>query len=287
MSSHVESVLRSRWLTVSVSLALITLSGYVTFIIFIREFVPNAASISLLLFALVAGVATFFSPCSFPLLPGYLAHYLSASRTNRIRDLLNTGMLAGLGVLSFNLALGVTIAAVGASVAQSLAISTPSPSNLVLLFRGLVGMLLIGLGAMNLRGSQLFHSRFFREIAQRLRGATKANRNPSIFAYSFAYVSVGIGCAGPILAGLSVLAISFGGFYSAILAFLVYSLTMTLLMTGVSISAGLAREASLERLVEISPKIKRTGSFVQMFVGLFLVFATVFNEIFVGLLFPR
>ena len=69
------------------------------------------------LFALsaAAGVAAFFSPCVFPLLPGYVTYDLGLQegKGSRLARSLVLGGAAALGVVAVNLAIGAIIAALG------------------------------------------------------------------------------------------------------------------------------------------------------------------------------
>ncbi len=115
-------------------------------------------------------------------------------------------------------------------------------------------------------------------------GQLKPSRE--MFAYGFGYVSVGIGCAGPILSGLLLFALSFGGAIEAFAAFLLFAITMAGLMVGVSLLV-VVSPSTLTGLTRSGPRIKKVASLAQVAVGVFLVFASYYNGLFVQLLFPR
>jgi len=118
--------------------------------------------------------------------------------------------------------------------------------------------------------------------------ALKRTENPftGIYKYGFLYTLIGIGCAGPILAGLSVFAFSTGGFNSAILAFAVYSLVMVALMIFISLLASLSKETLIEQLKTNTLKIKKITGIVIVLVGLFLIWSSIFLGSFISALFP-
>lgn len=66
---------------------------------------------NLFVLAAGAGVAAFFSPCVFPLLPGYVTYDLGlqASRGNRLVRSLALGVAAALGVIAVNVAIGAVM----------------------------------------------------------------------------------------------------------------------------------------------------------------------------------
>ena len=71
---------------------------------------------SIFLFAIGAGVAVFFSPCSFPLLPGYMTYYLSTKKRTSgtldertAREALPAGLAAASGVTGVLLLIGILL----------------------------------------------------------------------------------------------------------------------------------------------------------------------------------
>jgi hypothetical protein len=130
-----------------VLLALIT-AGYIGFRRFATAIMPQMGAYNLLALAVIAGVASFFSPCAFPLLPSYLSFYALTGRHNGERPApparaLGLGLAAAAGVVTFNLILGSVIGLAGAGAGQALSISGPEPSALVRWFLGGVGVVLI------------------------------------------------------------------------------------------------------------------------------------------------
>ena len=123
--------------------------GYLVFRAFVTA--GDLSTVNLYALAVVAGVASFFSPCAFPLLPSYLSFYSMAApgaKTGRTGKgpWLSLGLPAAGGVVTFSLILGLVIALLGAGAAQGLAVSGPAPNSFVRVFRGLVGLALLGLG---------------------------------------------------------------------------------------------------------------------------------------------
>ncbi len=264
-------------------------AGYSIFVFFLKGFNPTAGTLSLLLFALIAGVATFFSPCSFPLMPGYLTRHLQLidknSSRNILRNTLSNGLAAAAGVVLFSLALGLGIALLGSTFGGSLAISTSRPNIYVQIFRGAVGASLVTLGVLNLRGTGIFHSDVLTSLGRRLGKNGQLGPSLEMFAYGFGYVSVGIGCAGPILSGLVIFALTFGGIAEAFVAFVLFATTMAALMVGVSLLVSVS-PSTISQLTQGGLRIKKAAAIVQIGVGVFLVIASYYNSLFVQLLFP-
>ncbi len=274
------------------SLALLTAGvialGYSIFVFFLKGFNPTAGTLSLLLFAIIAGVATFFSPCSFPLMPGYLTRHLQLVDKNSSKSVLSStlsnGLSAAAGVLLFDLGLGLGIVGLGSTFGGSLAISTARPNVYVQIFRASVGIFLVLLGVLSLRGTGIFHSDTLTGLGKRLGKNGELSPNREMFVYGFGYVSVGIGCAGPILSGLVLFALGFGGAAEAFVAFVLFAATMAGLMIGVSLLVSVS-PSTLTRLTRSGPRIKKGAAIAQIVAGLFLVFASYYNSLFVQLLF--
>lgn len=268
---------------------LITLStiGYLIFLKYMTVFVPDIANYSLILIAVVAGVAAFFNPCNFTALPVYLGYYHSLTDDNgrRVGLILNYGIIAALGVITFNLILGTFIGILGAGFGKSLALAGEGPNVLVLSFRGLVGIILMILGYMSLSGRG-FHFGIFQRISERSYADRYDNPILGLFIFGFFYNAIGIGCAGPILAGLYLYALATGGFYTALFAFLLFSGTMAILMVFISIIVGFAKKSLLQKIGEATLPIKRISGLILLLVGLIMVLSVLFIGEFTRLLFP-
>ena len=266
---------------------LVALIGYFIFLKFMTVFVPNLASFSLIVVAIVAGIAAFFNPCNFAILPAYITYYSSATEKVKAkkekkvqrRNVLLFGLVAGLGIVAFNLILGSIIAFLGVGIAKGFALAGTDPNVYVRIFRGVVGVALIGFGFMNFTGKG-FKWHFI---------APKAKiKNPllGLFSFGFFYNAIGIGCSGPILAGLSIFAFSTGGFYSALFAFLIFSITMLILMFIISLFVGSANEKLLQKVAMQTPQIRKYSGLIIILVGIFLLLSSIFIQQFTGILFP-
>lgn len=267
------------------SVAVVTLLGYLGFVAFLKEIIPAFNLYSLYFLAVIAGIATFFSPCSFPLLPGYLSFYYNAGRSEHGNSALYYGALAAAGVISFNLVLGAVIALVGEGVATTLSVSSPNPSQFTRFLRIGIGIALMTLGAIQL-SSVTFHTRAIDCLTKRL-SASSTSGEKGLYLYGFGYNAAGIGCAGPIMAGLIVFALGSGGFGSAFLAFVVYSSTMAALMLGISLLVGRSKNVLINYLKASTPKIKKATSLILLAVGAFLIYATINLQFFVQTFFPK
>ena len=272
-----------------VALAAVIAAGYLGFRAFAT--IPNLGAFNLYLLAIVAGVASFFSPCAFPLLPSYFSFYHQAGEAGsagakRGRSI-QLGLSAALGVMTFTLVLGLIIAVLGTAFAEGLSISGSEPSHFVRSFRGVVGVVLLTLGITQLAGLNL-KPKFVDAFAYRTRPQREGDRGPatSLYLYGLGYNAAGMGCTGPILAGLMVFALASGGFTSALTAFVVFSLTMGTLMLVVSGLVAASRQTLINRLKAAAPRIKRISSVLLILVGVFNVYTALNPNLFLRFLFP-
>jgi cytochrome c biogenesis protein CcdA len=198
------------------------------------------------------------------------------------------GIAAALGVITFNLALGVVIGLLGTGIAQGLSISGSQPNPFVRAFRAGVGITLMALGTAQLRGVNL-KPMLADALAWRVRPRRDtASRNPmlSLYLYGLGYNAAGMGCTGPILAGLVIYALAAGGFAAALSAFLVFSATMGGLMLLISLLVATSQDTLIRRLKTATPHIKIASSLLLIGVGLFNLISALDVGTFVRLLFP-
>lgn len=282
------------WLGFLIYIALVvglTAGGYALFIYLLINAFPNAASFGIVFVSVVAGIASFFNPCAFPILPAYLAQYYVATPTkageertrSRLGSIFLYGLIAAIGVIIFNILLGGVIGLLGTGFANSLGLSGPTPNVYIRWFRGIVGVFLILLGYSHATGRGINFARLGHWIP-RYQQTKSSTRN--FFYYGFFYPLIGISCGGPILAGLSLFAIASGGFQSALTAFLIYSAVMGILMILVSLLVGLSREGLLKVVGNSILTIKKVSGIILLLVGIFLILSAVFVQIFTKLLFP-
>lgn len=272
-----------KYLSIVALLLIITAIGYAAFYAFvITKTLP--ALYGLYLFSIIAGIATFFNPCSFGLLPGYLAYFFTL-RAGPMRPsagkMLGYGLMSAAGLLAFAVILGVVIGALGTGLGQALGFAgefgfVPQIVRVVL---G-AALLLFGFAA-------LFHISL--PLIGRLVRIAPARAEKrsllSLFSYGFVYNMVGIACAGPILAGLLALALA-SGFAAALGAFLIYAATMATLMIGISLMVALASKEGMHRLIAASPKILKISAGVLVAVGAYILISGIYPAFFTSLFIP-
>ncbi len=128
----------------AVAVAVIAVAGFVGYVLYPRFDLPAVEGAGLLALAAAAGLASFFSPCSFPLMVGLLGRQAVAQGTDssdRQRPVVFGGALA-LGAAAFMLLAGAVIAAGGRALFADLTFTSAAGITT----RAVVGTLLIVLG---------------------------------------------------------------------------------------------------------------------------------------------
>lgn len=214
-----------RFFSILIVLTLIGFAGYYFgFLGFVYHIMmPEVLSnYPLIVLSVIFGIAAFFSPCSFTVLPAYVSHYLT--RDDKERSVVKGiyfGLIAALGVLTVNVIIGLMIAAFGSTA--PFAKDPRQDIPLILGIRVVAGFIIAYSGLMTVQGKG-----FEVPGLQNLIGRVSLRK--SIFLYGMLYNGAAIGCTGPILLGLMVYALTSGSFASALTAFVIFALTMGVLM---------------------------------------------------------
>lgn len=220
----------------------------------------------------VAGAAAFFSPCVFPLLPGYVSWFLLGSapsevdgRRAELARSLRLGAVAAAGVMAVDVVVFAVIATVGA--ASPFTADVRKEGWALLAVRFCAGAVIAAMGVRALYGRGGWGGipvRLGKAAGARAAGATGTR---GMFVYGLTYNAAGIACTGPILLGLML-------FYAlisrqALAAFVAFTLTMGILMVGVTVLVGLARSGLVARLRRSTQSVQRVGGAVLVAVGVY------------------
>jgi cytochrome c-type biogenesis protein len=247
-------------------------------------------SVSLLAFAFTAGVFTFFAPCSYPLLPGYLSYYLgehtpAGAETNangrmtpgRVTDRVAVGigavvpqskadpvaralvvsLLVSAGFFLVYLLLAGIVAAVGAQVLAGIS-----------LLELVVGSLLIVLGGVMATGRKLPTAGI--SLPERRRSGG------SYVGFGVLYAAAAAGCTAPLFIGVALKALT-AGIGVGLLAFGAYAGGMSVLMIGVTVATALGREALLERVNRRMDLLHRGAGVLLVLAGLVQIYLFLFR----------
>ena len=134
----------ARYLLLVVAVAAVAAAGYSGYVLYPRFDLPAVEGAAVLGLAAAAGVASFFSPCSFPLLMGILGRHATAraqADEPATRPVVFGGALAA-GAGAFLLLAGLAIAAGGGALFEQVTFDSPAGITI----RGIIGGLLVLLG---------------------------------------------------------------------------------------------------------------------------------------------
>ena len=181
--------------------------------------------------------------------------------------------------------LGSVIGILGAGFGKSLGLAGENPSIVVRWFRGIAGVFILYLGFSHATGKgnpfeRLAHLWHPKSPPKEVSGLKK------MYGYGFGYTLLGIGCGGPIMAGLFIFSFAQGGLIDALIAFSVYSMTMGVLMIIISFITALSKESLLTNLRKSTITIQRVSGVFLLLVGAFLVLSSIYVTTFTSILLP-
>ena len=213
-----------------------------------------------------AGVAAFFNPCGFALLPAYVSYYLGrddlkTSWLSRAWRGLSLGALVSAGFFTVFGIMGLIFSFIGRWVAQY-----------VPWVAAVVGAILFVLGAF-----MLFNKSFvpltalanaFKRFGPKTSGPSEGT---SFYLYGIGYAIASVGCTLPIF--MIVVAQAFtGGFLNGVLNFLAYSTGMTVMMIALSLIIAYSKEFIYRYLDAIVRYVQKLSALVLIGAGVYVVY---------------
>ncbi len=183
-----------RYLLLVAAIVAVGLVGFVGYVVYPRFDLPRGTGIGLVGLAAAAGIASFFSPCSFPLLVTLLIRDNDPgdSQPVRLQRAFRRAVWIAIGAATFVITLGLVIAAGGAGLAQSVTFDSTVGRSL----RGVVGAGLVMFGLIQ-TGVIKVNMRQFEPTIHRLLGRQAAlrRRRPTAgyLLFGFAYLAAGFG----------------------------------------------------------------------------------------------
>jgi len=200
-------------------------------------------------FALASGVATFFSPCAYPLLPGYVGFYVNQAEADdvSIAGAGTRGLAAGMGVLAtFAVLAGATVRVGNATLSN------------ITVFESLVGGLLIVFGLLVVTGRSPSIS------------VPLPKRRASVFGFGLfgaGYALAGAGCVAPIFLAVIARALTLPGEVAALLV-ATYAGTVAVLMVATTVATGMGLLTNAGRLMAYSGRLKQFAGVVMILAGI-------------------
>ncbi|MFC6962346.1 cytochrome c biogenesis CcdA family protein [Halocatena marina] len=174
------------------------------------------------IFAVSGGVATFFAPCAFPLLPGYVGYFLSHTDTDRSTGVVLPALFAAGSALVTLVVVGSVGFALGRAVLERLP-----------LFEPLVGAALVVFGVLMLMD---------RTPDLRIPLPERSGSVVGFGLFGAGYAAAAAGCVVPILLGVLTQALTFPPVQAGLI-FGGYALAVSLPLVGVTLLAAVGNDA--------------------------------------------
>ncbi len=172
--------------------ALLGLAGYVGYVLYPRFDLPAGAGVGLLVLAAAAGVASFFSPCSFPLLVTMLARPITDADGRPLQRAITYAAALSIGAVGFLTITGGALALGAGSLVES--VTFTSTTGRVL--RVVVGSALVCFGLLQLNRISIDLRRFEPRLHGVLRKQAELRRRRpfgGFVLFGFVYLLAGFG----------------------------------------------------------------------------------------------
>jgi cytochrome c biogenesis protein CcdA len=206
---------------------------------------------AMLSFAYATGLLSMLAPCSFAMLPSYIAWYLNKEdgKESTPRAVLN-GLLATLGG-------GTVMGTIGI-----LAILGIRTLNQLVYFRVIIGFVLVIMGILMVSG---------RSVTISLPIAINKKKGPlAVYTFGALYSLASLGCVASIYIGL-VLVMSAQSLAFAATAVLIYIMGMGTILVPLTLAVSMSKTAMLKKIEGLMPHIKKIGGIILLCMGLYLV----------------
>lgn len=203
-------------------------------------------------FAFSAGVMTFFAPCAYPLLPGYLAYFLGGDtppdRVGRLRHAVGVGITASLGVTAVYVGLAGVAVTVGARYLQHLVVLGIA-----------VGFGVLAVGVAMLAG--VTSGQWLRvQLPERQRSYR------GYAAFGAGYAIAAAGCTAPLFVAVALSALEAGPLSAAVIVG-AYTAGMCSLLVSVTILTAIGRGSLLRRIAPEGGRLKRLAGGLLVVAG--------------------
>lgn len=199
-------------------------------------------------FAVYAGILTFFSPCAYALLPGYVGFYVGrAEGESTLGGSLVRGLVAGVGVL---VVLGTFIGAtylIGNRIVDALAIIEPGVGLALVVF----GLLIV----------------FDRAPSISLQLPERRTGLLGFGIFGAGYAAASAGCVAPVVLAVVSLGLS-GPSSAAVFVLGSYVATVSILMVSVTVAAGTGLSAGRNWVMANRGRLEQAAGVLLILAGL-------------------
>ncbi|MBA7607352.1 hypothetical protein ES703_14511 [subsurface metagenome] len=208
-----------------------------------------------------AGVAAFFNPCSYAMLPAYVSYYLGRGDKNeKAKSTLRRGLegagfgtAATLGFLSVFLIVGTLVSWIGAGIRPYFPWLSVA-----------VGIVLMALGLLWLMNISLPSPPSLK--------APQKTAHLSFYFFGIAYAFAAVACVLPLFLMIVLSALTTGGFASGLLIFIIYALGMGTMMITVAVAVALSKGLLLRYFRSALPHIKKASAIILIAAGAYMIY---------------
>lgn len=258
---------RRGYLYLAILAGAVIVLGKLTWDAWFRLVVPATGKISefpittLAAFSSLAGFASFFAPCAFPLLPGYISYYIGTiGASGENMPSLRLGIAGGLGIAAFFSFIGGSLIMLGTPVTPYLAKFKPFIA---------LAILLLGLAMLQ---NYTLNSPLLDRLKLRItrRSMAEKTRVKGVFLFGVAYAAASMGCTLPVFGSLLLYTLSIGSWVGASMV-LIYSLSMGSAMLIATLLISRTGDAVIKRLAASAVAVKKASGIVLILVGVYLL----------------
>ncbi len=211
--------------------------------------------------ALLTGLMSFFAPCAFPLMPGYISYYLGRYEGGpTLSGSMKAGIASATGINGIFALIGVTVALGGVAVKSYLTYFAPG-----------VGVIIVLLGLSMVFGKTEIFEKFGGKLSSYSSKLGGGTRYSGLFLYGVGYGLASMGCQAPVFIALIFAGLAAGGPFEAFLVFLSFSIGMGTMMLSLSLIVGTAKMTILDRIKKMIPYINRGCGVILILVGAYFL----------------
>jgi len=233
---------------------------------------PETSLRAVFVIGLILSILVYFSPCAFPVLPGFISYYLSLGARedelieagklkSKMPNSMVIGIFSGLGMWTFFAMIGIVALLMGEAFARS---------GLIHYLAIFIALLLIILGSMMLLGVTAhvmgFVQKFVDKYSTTEEDETFTPRR-NMYLYGIGYAAASIDCTAAAVLPFVVLLSTLGG--SAItIGIGGLMIGLLILMVAVTMLVGLGRQVMINFLRRATGMIKLVGSWMMIMAGI-------------------
>ncbi|MEM1574105.1 MAG: cytochrome c biogenesis CcdA family protein [Candidatus Methanomethylicaceae archaeon] len=203
-----------------------------------------------LLLALMAGIFTSLSPCSFPLLPGYISYYIGVNPS--LIKIIPSIILCALGLISIILVIGIGFSLIGSFLYYYIPFMP----------------LIAGIAIIIMSFLMIFNINI--KLPLKFLSINKRQGMFGIFIYGVIYGLVASSCSTPVFLSIIIYSFSLGLLYG-ITIFIIYSIGMSFPIVIATLFAYKAKTFILKKFSKSIYKIQRMSALILFLMGLYLI----------------